>query len=83
MQLHYQGKRDFSDPLALVAARDDTELRASLRVPEFRQWLASGPTTPLPPLEGSLKTPALDFDGITLEGVEVEISEGGSPQAAP
>jgi hypothetical protein len=83
VQLHYQGKRDFSDPLSLLAARGDTELRASLRVPELQQWLASGPATPLPPLQGTFKTPSLDFDGITLEGVEVEISEGGGPEAAP
>lgn len=83
VQLRYRGKRDFSDPLSLVAARDDTEVHATLRVPEMQQWLAAGPATPLPPLQGSLKTPALDFDGITLEGVEVEISPGGSPEAAP
>jgi uncharacterized protein involved in outer membrane biogenesis len=83
VQLRYRGNRDFSDPLSLVAARDGTELRASLRVTEVQAWLAAGPATPLPPLQGTLKTPALDFDGITLEGVEVEISEGGGAGAAP
>ena len=83
VQLRYRGKADFSDPLSLHAARDDTELQASTRVTEFRQWLAAGPATPLPPLQGTLKTPALEFDGITLEGVEVEISGGGGPEAAP
>ena len=83
VQLRYRGNRDFSDPLSLVAARDDTELRATLRVDEMQRWLAAGPATPLPPLQGTLKTPALDFDGITLEGVEVEISEGGGAGAAP
>jgi hypothetical protein len=83
VQLRYRGNRDFSDPLSLVAARDDTELRATLRVDEMQQWLAAGPATPLPPLQGTLKTPALDFDGVTLEGVEVEISEGGAAGASP
>jgi hypothetical protein len=83
VQLRYRGSRDFSDPLSLVAARDGTELRASLRITEVQAWLAAGPATPLPPLQGTLKTPALDFDGITLEGVEVEISEGGGAGAAP
>jgi len=83
VQVRYRGKRDFSDPLSLVAKRDATELSASLRFTEFRDWLAAGPATPLPPLQGTLKTPALDFDGITLEGVEVEISEGGGAGAAP
>jgi hypothetical protein len=83
VQLRYRGNRDFSDPLSLVAARDGTELRANLRITEVQAWLAAGPATPLPPLQGTLKTPALDFDGITLEGVEVEISEGGGAGAAP
>jgi len=83
VQLRYRGERDFSDALSLRAVRDDTELHASVRATEFRQWLAAGPATPLPPLQGTLKTPSLDFDGIALEGVEVEISEGGGPQAAP
>jgi hypothetical protein len=83
VRLRYRGKRDFSDPVSLHAARGDTELQASTRVAEFRQWLAAGPATPLPPLQGMLKTPALEFDGVTLEGVEVEISAGGGPEAAP
>jgi hypothetical protein len=83
VQLRYRGNRDFSDPLSLVAARDGTELRVNLRITEVQAWLAAGPATPLPPLQGTLKTPALDFDGITLEGVEVEISEGGGAGAAP
>jgi hypothetical protein len=83
VQLRYRGSRDFSDPLSLVAARDGTELRANLRITEVQAWVAAGPATPQPPLQGTLKTPALDFDGITLEGVEVEISEGGGAGAAP
>jgi hypothetical protein len=84
VQLRYRGKRDFSDPLTLTASRDATELGATLRFTEIRDWLATGPASPLPPLQGTLKTPALEFDGVTLEGVEVEISnEGGSAGAAP
>jgi hypothetical protein len=83
VQLRYRGKRDFSDALTLLAARDQTEVRASLRWPQMQQWLAAEKTSPLPPLQGSLKTPALEFDGITLEGVQVEISEGGEAEAAP
>ena len=83
VSLRYRGKRDFSDPLALVAKRDATELSATLRFTEFQDWMAGSPASPLPPLQGTLKTPALDFDGVTLEGVEVEISQGGSEGAAP
>ena len=83
VSVRYRGKRDFSDPLALAAKRDDTELAATLRVTEFQRWLAADAASPLPPLQGRLKTTALDFDGVTLEGVEVELSEGGSAGAAP
>ncbi len=81
VQLRYAGARDFSDPLSLHVVRGETSLQASLRVPELRQWLAADATSPLPPLQATLKTPALDFDGIELQGVEVTISEG--PEAAP
>jgi uncharacterized protein involved in outer membrane biogenesis len=81
LHLRYQGKRDFSDALSLAAARDDTSLEASLKWPELRQWLASTPASPLPPLQGKLKTPSLDFDGVQLEGVEVEIGDGDSAEA--
>jgi hypothetical protein len=81
MQLRYRGKRDFSDTLSLAASREDTSLEASLKLPELRAWLAATPASPLPPLQGKLKTPALEFDGVQLEGVEVEIGEGGSEEA--
>jgi hypothetical protein len=83
VHLEYRGKPDFSDVLSLRAARDDTELQASLRVPELQQWLAVEHASPLPPLRATLKTPSLDFNGIELQGVEVEIGDGGSEKAAP
>ena len=80
VRVEYRGKPDFSDSMTLVAGRDDTELRAQLRVPEMRQWLASEQASPLPPLQGTLKTPALEFEGIELRGVQVEISAGGDAE---
>jgi hypothetical protein len=83
LHLHYHGKPDFSDALELSAARDETSLAAALRWPELQRWLAADKASPLPPLNAKLKTPALEFEGVKLEGVEVEISEGGSAEAAP
>ncbi|MEO8161571.1 MAG: hypothetical protein ABI588_09140, partial [Arenimonas sp.] len=83
VHLEYLGKPDFSDAISLRAARDDTELQASVRVPELQQWLAAEHASPLPPLRATLKTPSLDFDGIELQGVEVEIGDGGSEKAVP
>lgn len=83
VRLDYEGKPDLSDPLSLFSTRDDTELRASLRLPELQQWLATDTSSPLPPLRATLKTPSLDFDGIELQGVELEIGEGGGAEATP
>jgi hypothetical protein len=83
LHLHYQGKPDFSDALQLSAVRDETSLDASLRWPELQRWMAADKAAPLPPLNAKLKTPVLEFEGVRLEGVEVEVSEGGSAGAAP
>ena len=50
-----------------------TTLDASLRVPELRQWLSATDASPLPPIAGTLRTPVLVFDGVTLEGVEATV----------
>jgi hypothetical protein len=83
VHVEYSGKPDFSDALSLSAARDGTEVQASLRVPELQRWLAAEASSPLPPLQAKLKAPALEIEGVKLEGVEVEISEGGKAEAAP
>lgn len=83
VHLSYSGKNDFSDVLQLSAARAGTEVEASLRVPELQRWMAADAASPLPPLQAKLKTPALEFEGVKLEGVEVEISEGAAADAAP
>jgi hypothetical protein len=83
VHLGYAGKPDFSDALKLSAARAGTEVEASLRVPELQRWLAADAASPLPPLQAKLKAPALEFEGVKLEGVEVEISEGAAAEAAP
>jgi hypothetical protein len=83
VHLQYQGKPDFSDALELTAARDETSIAASVRVPELQQWMSDDKAGPLPPLQAKLITPALEFEGVKLEGVEVEIEQGGSAEAAP
>jgi hypothetical protein len=71
----YLGKSDLSDPMSLTVTREPTTLQASLRIPAMRQWLAAPNGSPLPPLNGSLRTPSLVFDGIELQGVELEVSD--------
>lgn len=74
VQLKYRGASDLSAPLSLHVKRDETELDAQVRVPDFMTWMDAGQAALLPPLTGTLRTPSLDFDGIELQGVELEIS---------
>jgi hypothetical protein len=84
VHLAYQGKPDFSDALALSTARAGLELNALLRVPQLQRWLAATPASPLPPLQATLKAQALEFEGVRMEGVEVQLSNTGKEaQAAP
>jgi len=83
LHLEYAGKADFSDPLKLATARPGLELSAQVRVPEMQRWLAADAASPLPPLQANLKTPSLEFEGVRMEGVEVQVDEGGKAEAAP
>ena len=81
--LSYAGPKDFSGPLKLHAQREATVLDATLAVPEFLAWLDAPQGAVLPPLAGTLKTPALEFDGVRLEGVELELSPDTLAKPAP
>jgi hypothetical protein len=80
VQLRYRGKA--RPERCLVARRRARRhsLEASLKWPQLRDWLAATPARRYRPLQGKLKTPLLEFEGVQLEGVEVEIGEGGSEQ---
>lgn len=79
LQLRYSGKSDLSDPLALSIEHDATQLQASLKLSELQAWAAAEGGSPLPPLNGTMKTPSLVFDGVELQGIEIKVSD--SPQA--
>lgn len=73
--LDYKGAPAFSDPASLSLRRDATALALQVRVPEILTWLDAASTgSPLPPLAGKLTAPRIEFDGATLEGVEIEMS---------
>lgn len=78
--LRYLGRADFSDPVALRIARDDTRFDARLRVPDITGWLsAADDGSPLPPLSGHLVVPRLEISGAQLEGVEIDFDEPTLP----
>ena len=84
--LDYAGRVDFSDLAALQVRRDDTALDARFHLPVVLDWINAGVgSSPLPPLQGTLRTPRIEIAGARLEGVEIEFddAEAASPQALP
>lgn len=78
LRISYTGKTDFSDPVSLIVTREPTQLQASLRVDELQEWIEVEDGSPVPPINGTLRTPSMDFDGVELQGVEIEVSDGES-----
>lgn len=81
--LLYAGDTALNDVMSLTLHRGDTSLAANLRLPELQSWLAAADGSPLPPLNATLKTPVIEFDGIKLEGVEMEIHDDAPSVTAP
>lgn len=74
--LDYRGTPALSDPVTLALRRDTTALDARFRLPEVLAWLDAGATgSPLPPLAGTLTTPRLVLDGVTLDGVQLQLDD--------
>lgn len=74
--LAYDGAPDASGPARLTLRRDATALEAGFRLPEMRAWLDAGASgSPLPPLAGTLTTPRLVLDGVTLDGVQLQLDD--------
>lgn len=78
VKLSYRGDKAFNGPLSLHAEREATVVDARLRVPEFMRWFDDRAGAVLPPLTATIKTPALEVDGIKLEGVELQLSDEGA-----
>ena len=79
----YAGKAGLGDPVSLNLHRGDTTLDAKVRVPEMQAWIDAPGVSPLPPLTATLSTPTIEFDGIKLEGVEIEMREDSPKGAEP
>jgi len=73
-QLNYSGKPDFSDAIALNLNIEKSQLESSLKIADIQQWVEQKDGSPLPPLRGKLDTPNIQLDGVTLEGVSIEIT---------
>ena len=74
--LDYVGRVDLSEVASLSLRRDDTTFDARFRLPAMLDWIDSGDTgSPLPPLQGHMKTPRMEIAGATLEGVEADFTD--------
>lgn len=74
--LDYAGRPDFSDAADLRLRRDDTLFDARFKLTQVLAWLDAGTTgSPLPPLDGRLRTPRLEIAGARLEGVELDLDD--------
>lgn len=73
-QLDYSGKADFSDAISLVINIEKSKLESTLKIADIQQWLDQKDGSPLPPLQGRLETPDIQMDGVSLEGISIEIT---------
>lgn len=71
----YRGPMDLSGIVALHAQRDATAFDGAFRIRDIQAWVDAGMATPLPPLDGSLRTPVLEIAGARLEGVSVDVDD--------
>ena len=73
-ELNYSGKADFSDAISLKLSIEQSQLSSSLKIAEIQQWVENVEGSPLPPLQGQFDTPIIQLDGVSLEGVSIEIT---------
>lgn len=75
-KLAYEGPADLSAVTQLHLTRDATVFDGRFRLPAVLDWIARlDRDTPLPPLDGTLRTPRLDIAGAELEGVHIELHD--------
>jgi uncharacterized protein involved in outer membrane biogenesis len=72
--LAYDGKFNFSDAFKLQLKLQKSQLDSELKITELQQWIAGNGGSPLPPLKAAFTTPKIELEGVSLEGVSVEIT---------
>ncbi len=73
--LRYAGKPDLSDIAGLRLRRDATDFDSRFRLYDMLGWIDQAGGSPLPPLDGHLRSPQLEISGATLEGVEIVLDD--------
>lgn len=75
--LRYTGQADLSDIAGLSLRRDATAFDGRFRLYAVLGWIDQTGGAPLPPLDGTLRSPKLEISGATLEGVRIELDDEG------
>lgn len=73
-QLNYAGKPDFSDALNLKLDLENNRFSSTVKIAEIQSWVDKSDGSPLPPLHGQFEIPVIQLDGVSLEGVTIEIT---------
>ncbi len=77
--LRYTGQADLSDAAGLRLRRDTTDFDSHFRLYDVLGWIDQAGGSPLPPLDGRLRSPQLEISGAVLEGVDIVIDDEDVP----
>ncbi len=77
--LRYTGRPDLSEVAGLRLRRDATDFDSRFRLYDVLGWIDRSGGSPLPPLDGHLRSPHLEISGATLEGVDIVLDDEDVP----
>ena len=78
-ELSQQGESALLAPATLRARAGDAEASATAVPEAMLAWLGAEQRPLLPPASGSARVPRLSFDGVQLEGLELEVDQTPPP----
>lgn len=73
-QLNYAGKYNFSDVIQLKLDIEKNSFSSTLKIAEIQTWADQTDGSPLPPLHGQFEIQDIQLDGVSLEGISIEIT---------
>ncbi|MCX7557354.1 hypothetical protein OS187_11095 [Xanthomonadaceae bacterium JHOS43] len=71
LMLRYTGDTDLTGPLTFAISRGDDGARGTLMLNQTLPWLGRDSTTPLPPLDGVVEIPRLQYGSIDATGIRI------------
>jgi hypothetical protein len=81
-RLAQDGESALAAEAALSLRRDDAHLEARLQPAALLDWLDSDSAAVLPPLAATATAPRIEMDGMTLDGVRIDLQEIAPPAEA-